>query len=628
MTQQSLPNLSLNVSSVSDVDISGPVNFTSSDEEPQIEGDLGDLLLDGFDIPDPEPLGELHPRITDDASAAEGLEILRHNSTQNIAVIDNTVVIRSRVLKDVFHVFNMFYISTTHGLRLDFVQALRDAIFIPDKDDKRQIIAWASKQDPPQTWDQLLRKKAKWLWRHCKRAIPPPESLYPLVDTVFKTYGPLKDSKTGAPLFNLAAWKTAKNVLELIRNGFVSDPPGIPLYYPLGADAKAGGLSIYGCYRGTNHTENIHTHLMSRLPTSGSGIRHLLACIQDFILRHNLLVGTYNSTGQRYRGHDCIWLTNQIQEMQALVGELVPDSRPTLSNWINGNLYIPTSEVSVFGLLRVWVNTTQVLTQNSVINFLASHQGTRKPVLPVNTPEERQLFTQLMSKETAFNSTTAGPNWTQGVKIWNRKAEYFVNDRVSYKVMEHLKGYYADWKTNVGIKQSMSVTAPNQTPLLTKLRHPDRSLQAPPVPQKPLQPLVVTKGFLPLSQPLWQLPPTPSLSAEPDSQISPFYFMPMPGPVETPMQNSTSHLITATHDHSSMHQNMLQLSKNRAQATFPKKAVKKQRKGRTCAKCAQEDCDGKKAASLCHNPCRHCKKHSCRGRNSKTPNKVCTDAWA
>ncbi|KAJ7106160.1 hypothetical protein C8R44DRAFT_745248 [Mycena epipterygia] len=289
--------------------------------------------------------------------------------------------------------------------------------------------------------------------------------------------------------------------------------------------------------------------------------------------------------------------------MQVLVGELVPDSHPTLNNWINENLYILTSEVS--GILPIPASV-RIASGMGEYNpstdskqhhqFLASHQGTWKPVLPVNTPEERQLFTQLMPRETAFNLTTAGPNWTQGVKIWNRKAEYFV--------MEHLKGYYADWKTNVGIKQSMSVTAPNRTPLLTKLHHPDRSLQAPPVPQKPLKPLVVTKGFLPLSQPSWQLPPTPSLSEEPDSQISPFYFMPMPGPVETPMQNSTSHLITTTHDHSLMHQNMLQLSKHRAQATFPKKAVKKQRKGRTCAKCAQEDCDGKKAAALCHNPCR------------------------
>ena len=74
-----------------------------------------------------------------------------------MVIVKDTVVIRSRVLKDVFHVFNMFYISTAHGLRLDFFQALRDAIFIPDKDDKRRILAWASKQDPPQTWDQLLR---------------------------------------------------------------------------------------------------------------------------------------------------------------------------------------------------------------------------------------------------------------------------------------------------------------------------------------------------------------------------------------------------------------------------------------------------------------------------------------
>lgn len=273
------------------LDASASGNSTSSTtEQPDVEGNIGDLLLQGFEASESEQLTEPHPRIADSNSTAEGITILQNNSDQEIGIVGDAVVIRSRVLKDVFHVFNMFYISTAHGLRLDFVQALRDALFIPDKDDKRRILAWASKQEPPQTWDYLLRHKSKWLWRHCKRSIPPPEVLYPLVETVFKTYGPLKDSRTSAPLFNVAAWKTAKNVLELIRNGFISDPPGIPLYRPLGADAKAGGLQIYACDRGTNRTEGVHSHLLSRLPASGSGIRHLLACIQDFILRHNLLV--------------------------------------------------------------------------------------------------------------------------------------------------------------------------------------------------------------------------------------------------------------------------------------------------------------------------------------------------
>jgi hypothetical protein len=59
--------------------------------------------------------------------------------------------IRSRVLKDAFHVFNMFYLSVAHGLRIEFARALRDAIFIPDAHDKARIVAWGARHDPPQS---------------------------------------------------------------------------------------------------------------------------------------------------------------------------------------------------------------------------------------------------------------------------------------------------------------------------------------------------------------------------------------------------------------------------------------------------------------------------------------------
>lgn len=184
----------------------------------------------------------------------------------------------------------MFYISAAHGLLQEFAIALRDAIFIPDQQDKARIIAWANTCTPPLSWNDLLFRRTEWLWRRCKRIIPPPEELYPLVSKVFKTYGPLKDATSGLPLFNTAAWAVAKNILELVQKGFLSDPPGTPLYYQLGVDAKTG-LPIYRCFRGTNMTEGgVHTHLRSRLPTSGVSVRHVQFCLLDFILRHNLLV--------------------------------------------------------------------------------------------------------------------------------------------------------------------------------------------------------------------------------------------------------------------------------------------------------------------------------------------------
>lgn len=246
---------------------------------------VGALVLDtasadmGGD--DPAPL-----HVTDPQSLSEGLEILGDSLNQV-----PPLQLWSRVLKDAFHVFKMLYISRTHGIRIEFSRALRDAIFIPDKEDKQRIISWGLTQDPPQDWEFIRSYKSSWLWRHCKRTIPPPEQLHPLVAEVFRVYGPLKDAKTNLPLFNTAAWHAAKNILELIAKGFVSDPPGIALYVQIGIDKNAGGLPIYRCLRGTNMTEGgVHTHLRSRLPTSGVSVRHLLARLNDFTLHHNLLV--------------------------------------------------------------------------------------------------------------------------------------------------------------------------------------------------------------------------------------------------------------------------------------------------------------------------------------------------
>ena len=203
--------------------------------------------------------------------------------------------IRSRVLKDVFHVFNMLRLSTGHGLRKEFTRALRDAIFISDPEDRVRISAWAARQNPPTTFEQLQAKRPDWLWRHCRRIIPPPSLLFPLVEKVFLIYGPLKDAATGLPLFCLQHWKIAKQILELIRQGFISDPPGIPLYTIICLDSAAGKLPIYRCSRGTNFTEGgVHTHLRSRLPTSGASVRHVNACLRDFVLQHNLCVSHFD----------------------------------------------------------------------------------------------------------------------------------------------------------------------------------------------------------------------------------------------------------------------------------------------------------------------------------------------
>ncbi|KAF8056942.1 hypothetical protein FPV67DRAFT_1637573 [Lyophyllum atratum] len=580
------PSLSVEVESSTDIP-------DSSSDGPGI----GDLLHG--EIPESSNADPSPAHIPDHDSQALGDRILGNIPTVWLKLK------RSRVLKDAFHLFNMFYISVAHGLRVEFAQALRDALFIPDDTDKHRILAWASTQNPPPSWDTLLRKKASWLWRHCKRSIPPPEQLYPLVFEVFRTYGPLKDAKTGSPLFNAAAWKTAKNILTLIQNGSVSDPPGIPLYYCIGVDRNYGGLPVYRCVRGTNMTEGgVHTHLRSRLPTSGVSPRHVLACLLDFILRHNLLVGTFNSTGQRYRGHFSIWVTNELQEKLIFLEDMLLDSH-RITGWVNGNLYQQTSEVS--GILPIPDDVRRnsgmsefdpVLDSKQHHHFLAAMQGTRKPILPIHTLAEKELFSQLMREDESFNSPTSAPNWKQAVKVWNRFAD--VNEKISYKLVEQLMVYYADWKTNLNIRQTLSMTNRVRQPVRNAIRDPQRSRYAPPAPERQLQLHTVNGGLL--SMPAFPEPPiTTSSRLTLDNMASLF-----------------SGGARSTAD---------ALARKRAADTLVGPPEKRPRKPRTCRKCAVEKCPGRRNINLCKSQCRDCGNVACRGRNSKDPNKPCHRGW-
>ncbi|KJA22277.1 hypothetical protein HYPSUDRAFT_202294 [Hypholoma sublateritium FD-334 SS-4] len=455
-----------------DIDLPAITSNEASNQDNQVEGSMdlsdesggvGDLvgntnILDsGAGLGEAAGIQSTHTR--DPESAQHGEETM--GSIEDNKWDDN---IRSRVLKDIFHVFNMLRILTVHGLRNEFARALRDGIFIPDKEDRARVAAYGATLQPPMTFEELRASKPTWLWRHCKRVIPPPKKLYPLVQDIFLTYGPLKDATTGLPLFAPQQWQSSKQILELIRQGFVSDPPGIPLYTCIGVDSKACNLPIYRCFRGTNFTEGgVHTHLRSKLPTSGASIRHVNASMLDFVLRHNLCVGTYNETGQAYQGHYDIWLTNSLQELLVFVEDLLIN--PThITGWVNGNLYTPTTEtigiISVPPDVREASGMTEYnpnLDHNRKHHYLASKQGTRKAILPVHTPAEHALFKHLMKTNDAFGTRSKGPIWPQCVQVWNTYAD--TQEDVYYKLTEQLKTYHAHWMVTLNVKQSKSLSS-------------------------------------------------------------------------------------------------------------------------------------------------------------------------
>lgn len=108
-------------------------SVASDDDEPP-EG-VGHLLHDA-----PNMIGstELETDVisslkeVDCDSQAFGQQIF--STLRNLETWDDTLW--SRVLKDVFHVFNMLHLSTSHTLRKEFGWALCNAIFVPDQEDQ------------------------------------------------------------------------------------------------------------------------------------------------------------------------------------------------------------------------------------------------------------------------------------------------------------------------------------------------------------------------------------------------------------------------------------------------------------------------------------------------------------
>ena len=345
--------------------------------------------------------------------------------------------IRSRVLLDPWHIFDRISIPKSHGLRLQFARAMRDAIFLLNKEDCALVEARLKSEGS--SWNEKLKFQPKSLWKLVRRYIPPPEQLYDLVANIFKVYGPLKDSITGQPLFSPAAWKSARNILKTIQAGYLSDPPGIPLYYQVGLDRKENGLPIWRCIRGTNFTEGgVHHSIRACFPDSIISACNAVNRLADFQLHHNLHVGTKNRTGHRFIGHDDIWLYDELQTMIERTRIHVPLSY-RIQGWTNGSLYVDTSEVSGILPIPPTLCTKALMqpyipgvTSKTLHQFLAQRQQTQFAVVAVHTVPEKQLFSHLIQTNQYFNRDKQEPDWKTGVQIWNR--DHADGKTIFYKV--------------------------------------------------------------------------------------------------------------------------------------------------------------------------------------------------
>ena len=173
-------------------------------------------------------------------------------------------------------------------------------LFQYDPEDQKNLEAFFELKGV--SWEYVLRSHSSWLLHHVRRFVPPPEILLPRVATVIYDFGPLLCAKSNQPLFNDKAWDISINVLENIRRGFYSDPPGHQLYFATGLDKY--GLPTYKCRRGTNAIEGgVHQNVIRWFGAFNAAPDFAIQLLRDYVLYHNLKVRT--------RASWCIAISNQ-----------------------------------------------------------------------------------------------------------------------------------------------------------------------------------------------------------------------------------------------------------------------------------------------------------------------------
>ncbi|KAJ7356836.1 hypothetical protein DFH08DRAFT_1048015 [Mycena albidolilacea] len=448
--------------------VPAPMNPTSSETSPQhppgppplpphhtVQPDLPTYSHGENESFDAEP---------DELADGPEAKILRQPNVYN--------TLASRVLDDAYHFMDRLLrlLSKKHSVFKEFTHQFSETIFVRDQDDEAKVQEVLEKKGIP--WEYAIRSKKAALNRRIQRYIPPPEKLAADLETLFNSF---KDE----------ARKTAETLLETVRLGFVSDPPGIALYYVRGKDWD--GLILYCTVCGTNSVEGGVHMLIRRIFGSLRASPELTeATIGNWFLRCNRTIGHYNRTGRKWLSHFDIWLLDDLVEKALTLGiePSVPVPRLLATRIATsgsfGIIPIGSAIAREAGIPQlpplnlqaaphynnVLLHTlTRLCTKPcNIYRYIQLCQRAPAPIIPVHTVAEYHFFKQNVDAFRAASTRDAAPklaykttNYIAFAVFWNRQVmmqspQIFEADRRLYfKLPEQLLRHHKktlQWKSS------------------------------------------------------------------------------------------------------------------------------------------------------------------------------------
>ncbi|KAK4699673.1 hypothetical protein P7C70_g6585, partial [Phenoliferia sp. Uapishka_3] len=382
----------------------------TSDDPDECDDQESDTLRPNFPTPAP-------PSSPDTEALIAALKILVDERDPEAPTLEYT-----RIKKDLFHAFQMITMSTTHGMRPTFLRMLRDHILIWDPVIRAKVDKVCRKKFNL-SFDQMLLKKPKWVARRCPRYVPLPDILVPAIQLVYDRCGNAKDAKTKLPLFNKKGWEKANAVLELAREGFLSDIVGIVLYEEAGKGSD--GLMRYWCCRGTGVLEG---------GPHGDVYRHFGA-LNDHRTWYNLQSFAKHSFGVSWDYHHNLGLINRTSFLLNYLADNISGA-DAYKYWTNGDLYERTTET--FGICKLPelllnrlgmtsydnMGATRVK-MNSSNEWLRRRQGVALPVMPPSSLAARKFYFAELPKYLTGKSSTGKSTFKleEFARNWNSSAE-------------------------------------------------------------------------------------------------------------------------------------------------------------------------------------------------------------
>ncbi|KAF7340497.1 3'-5' exonuclease domain-containing protein [Mycena sanguinolenta] len=350
----------------------------------------------------------------------------------------------------------MIPLSSTHGLRAVFLRTLRDHMMRWDPVIRARVDE-VCRRVFKMGFDAMLLRHPRWIKTRTPRYVPAPSVLVPAIQHVYNVFGNARDAESGLPLFNKAGWQKANAVLELAREGYLSDPIGVVLYEKAGVDEH--GLTLFNCTRGTNKLEGgPHGDIYRKFGALHAAPRLTVNSLTDHRTQYNLQAMAKHVFGVDWEYHHDLALINRTSFLLNYLSDII-DGANSYGQWMNADLYERTTEK--FGVcavpesLRIRFNmepyddhTARLYNQNSNNDWLRRRQGVALPILPPTSPEARKYF---FSKLTTFvidasSNSKRKINYLDFAKEWNASAD---GKGRFYVTSDVLAAYAKTWdKTN------------------------------------------------------------------------------------------------------------------------------------------------------------------------------------